>query len=55
MLTATCRVFVHGDLEDLLRLGRGQPFEGDAAACPRALDLFGRMPQVVVAAIDGQA
>jgi enoyl-CoA hydratase len=45
----------HGDLEDLLLLGRGEPFEGDAAAWPRTLDLFATMPQIVVAAIDGQA
>jgi enoyl-CoA hydratase len=45
----------HGDLGDLVRLGRGEPFEGDAASWQRVPDLFARMPQIVVAAIDGQA
>jgi enoyl-CoA hydratase/carnithine racemase len=44
----------HGDLEDLVRLGRGQPFEGDAASWPRTLGRFASMPQIVVAAINGQ-
>jgi enoyl-CoA hydratase/carnithine racemase len=45
----------HGDLDDLLKLGRGEPFQGDAASWPRTLRLFSTMPQVVVAAINGQA
>jgi enoyl-CoA hydratase/carnithine racemase len=45
----------HGDLEDLLAMGRGEPFDGDAASWLRVPDLFARMPQVVIAAIDGQA
>jgi enoyl-CoA hydratase len=45
----------HGDLEDLIRLGTGEPFDGDAASWPRTLALFDSMPQVVVAAINGQA
>jgi len=45
----------HGDLEDLLRLGRGEPFAGDAGSWPRTLALLESMPQVVVAAVGGQA
>ncbi len=45
----------HGDLEDLIRLGAGEPFDGDAGSWPRTLDRFASMPQVVVAAVDGQA
>jgi enoyl-CoA hydratase/carnithine racemase len=45
----------HGDLDDLLRLGRGEPFAGDAGSWPRTLALFEDMPQVVIAAINGQA
>lgn len=46
---------LHGDLEDLLKLGRGEPFEGDALSWPRTLARFRTMPQIVVAAINGQA
>jgi len=46
---------LHGDLDDLLKLGRGEPFEGDAMSWPRTLARFGSMPQIVVAAINGQA
>jgi enoyl-CoA hydratase/carnithine racemase len=45
----------HGDLEDLVALGRGEPFDGDAASWPRAAELVAQMPQIVVAAIDGRA
>ena len=45
----------HGDLEDLVKLGAGQEFDGDAGSWPRTLDLFATIPQIVVAAIDGQA
>jgi enoyl-CoA hydratase/carnithine racemase len=45
----------HGDLEDLVALGRGEPVQGDAASWPRAAELVARMPQLVIAAIDGQA
>ncbi|HEX5195315.1 MAG TPA: enoyl-CoA hydratase/isomerase family protein [Solirubrobacteraceae bacterium] len=45
----------HGDLEDLVALGRGEPFDGDAASWPRTAELVAQMPQIVVAAIDGQA
>ncbi|MBV8219352.1 MAG: enoyl-CoA hydratase/isomerase family protein [Solirubrobacterales bacterium] len=45
----------HGDLEDLLRLGRGQSFDGDVGSWQRVPGLFASMPQIVVAAIDGQA
>jgi enoyl-CoA hydratase len=46
---------LHGDLEDLVKLGRGEPFEGDALSWPRTLARFCSMPQIVVAAINGQA
>ena len=46
---------LHGDLEDLVKLGRGEPFEGDALSWPRTLARFGSMRQIVVAAINGQA
>lgn len=46
---------LHGDLEDLVKLGRGEPFEGDALSWPRTLARFGSMPQIVVAAINGHA
>lgn len=46
---------LHGDLDDLVKLGRGEPFDGDAGAWPRTLELFERMPQIVVAAINGRA
>lgn len=45
---------LHGDLEDLIKLGRGEPFDGDAGAWPRTLALFEQMPQIVVAAINGR-
>ncbi len=45
----------HGDLEDLVALGGGEPFDGDPASWPRVAELVARMPQIVVAAIDGQA
>jgi enoyl-CoA hydratase/carnithine racemase len=45
----------HGDLEDLVALGRGEPFDGDPASWPRVAELVARMPQIVVAAIDGRA
>ncbi|GAB2455650.1 enoyl-CoA hydratase/isomerase family protein [Jatrophihabitans fulvus] len=46
---------LHGDLEDLVKLGRGEPVDGDLAAWPATLTLFESMPQIVVAAIDGRA
>jgi enoyl-CoA hydratase/carnithine racemase len=46
---------LHGDLADLVKLGSGEPFEGDALSWPRTLARFGSMPQIVVAAINGQA
>lgn len=45
----------HGDLGDLLKLGRGQQVGGDPLSWPRTLARFASMPQVVVAAINGQA
>jgi enoyl-CoA hydratase/carnithine racemase len=45
----------HADVEDLARLGRGEPVEGDPLAWHRALALIESMPQPVVAAVGGQA
>ena len=45
----------HGDLADLVKAGTGVEFEGDMMAWPRTLALFESMPQIVVAAINGQA
>lgn len=49
-------VFVaHADLDDLARLGRGEPVDGDPADWARALALMEAMPQPVVVANNGQA
>lgn len=45
----------HADLDDLSRMGRGEPVEGDPGSWARALALIESMPQPVVAAINGQA
>jgi enoyl-CoA hydratase/carnithine racemase len=45
----------HADLDDLSRLGRGEPVEGDPSSWGRALARIESMPQPVVAAINGQA
>jgi enoyl-CoA hydratase len=45
----------HADLDDLTRLGRGEPVEGDPAAWGRTFAQLEAMPQPVVAAVDGQA
>jgi enoyl-CoA hydratase len=45
----------HADLDDLMRLGRGEATEGDPGAWSRTFALLEAMPQPVVAAIDGQA
>jgi enoyl-CoA hydratase len=45
----------HADLEDLVRLGRGEPVEGDPRSWFRTLRLLESIPQPVVAAINGQA
>jgi enoyl-CoA hydratase len=45
----------HADLEDLSRIGRGQPVDGDPRSWFRTLALIESMPQPVVAAINGQA
>jgi enoyl-CoA hydratase/carnithine racemase len=45
----------HADLDDLQRLGRGDPVDGDPGSWGRALARCESMPQPVVAAIAGQA
>lgn len=45
----------HADLDDLVRLGRGQPVEGDPLTWHRTLGLIESMPQPVIAAVNGQA
>ena len=45
----------HADLEDLSRMGRGEPVEGDPSDWGRTFALIESMPQPVVAAINGQA
>ena len=45
----------HADLDDLAKLAKGEPIEGDLFSWSRALHLLESMPQPTVAAIDGQA
>lgn len=45
----------HADLDDLTRIGRGEPVEGDPTAWFRSLALLESMPQPTVAAVNGQA
>lgn len=45
----------HADLDDLIRLARGEDVDGDPTAWNRALALAESMPQPVVAAVNGQA
>jgi enoyl-CoA hydratase len=45
----------HADLDDLAALGRGDPIEGDPGSWARSFALLDSMPQVVVAAVNGQA
>src|SRR5262249_46115762 len=45
----------HADLDDLTRLGKGEPVEGDPGSWARTFALLEAMPQPVVAAVDGQA
>ncbi|HYZ91897.1 MAG TPA: enoyl-CoA hydratase/isomerase family protein [Actinomycetota bacterium] len=45
----------HADLDDLTRVGRGEPVEGDPTSWYRCLSLLESMPQPTVAAINGQA
>lgn len=45
----------HADIEDLVRLGRGEPVDGDIGSWGRALAALAALPQPVVAAINGQA
>jgi enoyl-CoA hydratase/carnithine racemase len=45
----------HADLDDLTRLGRGEPVEGDPFVWHRVLGRIESLPQPVVAAVNGQA
>jgi enoyl-CoA hydratase len=45
----------HADLDDLTKIGRGEPVEGDPGSWVRCLTLLETMPQPTVAAINGQA
>ena len=45
----------HADLDDLAKLAKGEPIEGDLTSWFRSLTLLDTMPQPTVAAIDGQA
>src|SRR6476619_1034367 len=45
----------HADLDDLMKLGRGEPIEGDPLSWSRTFALMDTMPQPVIAAINGQA
>jgi enoyl-CoA hydratase len=45
----------HADLDDLTKLGRGEPVEGDPGSWGRTFAQLESMPQPVVAAVDGQA
>jgi enoyl-CoA hydratase/carnithine racemase len=45
----------HGDLDDLIAIGRGQEPSGDQRVWGHTLALIEEMPQPVVAAINGQA
>jgi enoyl-CoA hydratase len=45
----------HADLDDLTKIGRGEPVEGDPRSWYRSLALLESMPQPTVAAINGQA
>src|SRR5690349_987636 len=45
----------HADIDDLIKLGSGEPIEGDPFSWSRTFALMDAMPQPVVAAINGQA
>jgi enoyl-CoA hydratase len=45
----------HADLEDLMRLGRGETVEGDPRSWGRTFERLATMPQPVIAAVNGQA
>ena len=45
----------HADLDDLTKLGKGEPVEGDPGSWGRTFRILESMPQPVVAAVDGQA
>src|SRR5688572_20485986 len=45
----------HADLDDLTKIGKGEPVEGDPGSWGRTLTLIESMAQPVIAAINGQA
>lgn len=45
----------HADVEDVMRMENGQPPVGDPDAWDRVNELLGSMPQLTVAAVNGQA
>jgi enoyl-CoA hydratase len=45
----------HADIDDLMRLGRGEPVEGDPTSWARTFARLATMPQPVIAAVNGQA
>jgi enoyl-CoA hydratase/carnithine racemase len=45
----------HADLDDLIKLGKGEPIDGDPLSWTRTFALMDTMAQPVVAAINGQA
>ncbi len=45
----------HADVADVMRMENGQPPEGDPDAWDRVNELLGSMPQLTVAAVNGQA
>lgn len=56
LMSGTPGYFVgHGDLEDLIALGQSREASGPANVWGKTFDLIERMPQPIVAAIDGQA
>lgn len=45
----------HADLDDLSKIGKGEPVEGDPTSWYTTFELIETMPQPVVAAVNGQA
>jgi enoyl-CoA hydratase len=56
LTSSTSGYFIaHGDLEDLIAIGTGQEPSGDIRVWGQVLTLLERIPQPVVAAVNGQA